>query len=112
MKTHALAYGYHAHVYYDDASKPAATALRQAVGEGFDVKIGSWHDEPVGPHPRWSYQLAFEPKLFGEIVAWLALNRNGLTVFIHPETGNALADHQDYALWMGEMLELNLDLFQ
>jgi len=103
--------GYHAHIYYDDASKPSAAALRQAVSENFDVKVGAWHDKPVGPHPRWSYQLAFAPRLFGDIVPWLALNRNGLTVFIHPETGDALADHRDHAVWMGEMLELNLGLF-
>ena len=58
---------------YDRASKPAAAALRQSVSESFDVKVGSWHDEPVGAHPRWSYQLAFEPGLFGEIIPWLAL---------------------------------------
>ena len=103
--------GYHAHVYYDAASKPAAAELRRAVSESFDVKVGSWHDEPVGPHPRWSYQLAFEPRLFGLIVPWLALNRNGLTIFIHPETGEALADHRDRAVWMGEMLELDLGVF-
>ena len=103
--------GYHAHVYYDRASKPAAAALRQSVSESFDVKVGSWHDEPVGAHPRWSYQLAFEPGLFGEIIPWLALNRNSLTIFIHPETGDDLADHRDHALWMGEMLDLDLGLF-
>ena len=103
--------GYHAHVYYDAASKPAAAALRLAVARTFDVIVGAWHDQPVGPHPRWSYQLAFEPRLFGDVIPWLAVNRNGLTVFIHPETGDALADHRDHALWMGEMLELNLGLF-
>ncbi len=111
MKPELSIEGYHAHVYYDPASKPAAAALRQAVAKSFDVSVGRWHDQPVGPHPRGSYQLAFERRLFGLLVPWLALNRNGLTIFIHPETGDALADHRDHALWMGEMLELNLGLF-
>ena len=39
------------------------------------------------------------------------LNRDGLTVFVHPGTGDDLADHRDHALWLGEKLELNLKRF-
>ena len=101
--------GYHAHVYYDAESKPAAAALREAIETRFDIRMGRWHDRPVGPHPRWSYQVAFEPPLFAEIVPWLALNRGDLVIFIHPETGDDLPDHRDRALWLGDYLELNLD---
>jgi DOPA 4,5-dioxygenase len=101
--------GYHAHVYYDAASKPAAEALRAAIEERFEVRLGRWHDRPVGPHPQWSYQIAFAPALFAELVPWLALNRGDLTVFIHPETGDDLPDHRDYAIWLGEKAELDFD---
>ncbi|HIC80007.1 MAG TPA: 4,5-dioxygenase [Kiloniellaceae bacterium] len=101
--------GYHAHVYYDAESKPAAADLREAIEARFEVRMGRWHDRPVGPHPRWSYQVAFEPPLFAEIVPWLALNRGDLVIFIHPETGDDLPDHRDRALWLGDYLELNLD---
>ena len=52
---------YHAHVYYDDDnSKAAAQQLRTAiVAAGFDVALGRWHDDPVGPHPVGSFQIAF-----------------------------------------------------
>jgi len=100
---------YHAHVYYDAASKPAAEALRAAVEAGFPVRMGRWHDRPVGPHPRWSYQIAFAPEVFATLVPWLALNRGGLTVFVHPNTGDALPDHRDHAIWLGDKAELNLD---
>lgn len=100
--------GYHAHVYYDDASRPTAEALRAAIEATFDVRLGRWHDRPVGPHPRWSYQIAFAPALFAALVPWLALNRGGLTVFVHPDTGDALPDHRDHAIWLGEKAELNL----
>ena len=43
------------------------------------------------------------------IPPWLALNRAGLTVFIHPETGDDIPDHRDYALWLGRQRELDLD---
>ena len=101
--------GYHAHVYYDQASKAAAGALRDAVAEAFAVELGRWHDAPVGPHPCGSYQIAFAPELFATLVPWLALNRGDLTVFVHPNTGEALADHSAHVIWLGESRALNLD---
>ncbi len=99
---------YHAHVYYDAASKEAAARLRAGVEARFEVTMGRWHDEPVGPHPRWSYQIAFKPALFGELVPWLALNRDGLVIFVHPNTGQDLPDHAERAIWLGEKVALNL----
>ncbi len=100
---------YHAHVYYDAASKEAAARLRAGVEAHFEVTMGRWHDKPVGPHPRWSYQIAFKPEVFGALVPWLALNRDGLVVFVHPNTGQDLPDHAERAIWLGEKVELNLD---
>ena len=100
---------YHAHVYYDAETKETAARLRAGVEARFDITMGRWHDRPVGPHPCWSYQILFEPALFGELVPWLALNRDGLTVFVHPNTGEALPDHAEHAMWLGESPELNLD---
>jgi DOPA 4,5-dioxygenase len=102
---------YHAHVYFDAATREPAQALRQAILERFEVEMGRWHEKPVGPHPRWSYQVAFAAAAFADIVPWLLLNRRGLTVFLHPNTGNALADHRDNPTWMGEMLPLDLSIF-
>ncbi len=104
----AVVRGYHAHVYYDAGSKEAAARLREAVGDRFQVTLGRWHDRPVGPHPRWSYQIAFAAELFGELVPWLALNRGDLVVFIHPITGDDVADHRDFAVWLGAKLDLDL----
>jgi DOPA 4,5-dioxygenase len=104
---------WHAHVYYDDASKPRAQTLRRALEEAFpQAGYGRWHDRPVGPHPHWSYQVAFPAALFAAIVPWLALNRDGLTVFIHPNTADDLSDHRDHALWMGSMPALDLSQFE
>jgi DOPA 4,5-dioxygenase len=101
--------GYHAHVYYDAATRSLAAQVREGVEQRFDVRMGRWHDAPIGPHPCASYQIAFAPGLVGELVSWLALNRQGLTVFIHPETGNAIADHSEHVIWLGESRKLNLD---
>ncbi len=100
---------YHAHVYYDAATKETARRLRERVAARFEVAMGRWHDRPVGPHPRGSYQIAFEPELFGTLVPWLALNRDGLVIFVHPNTGDDLADHDERAIWLGETVALDLD---
>jgi aromatic ring-cleaving dioxygenase len=109
--------GYHAHVYYDAAEKDAAAHLRNAAEARFgdpggdEVKFGRWHDNPVGPHPTGSYQIAFPAPLFSRIVPWLALNRAGLTVFVHPNTGQDLEDHRDRAIWLGTTRTLDLSIF-
>ena len=104
--------GYHAHVYYDADSRERAATVRAAIEERFDVELGRWRDEPVGPHPRPMYQVAFAPGQFDQVVPWLMLNRQGLTVLVHPETGDDLPDHSDHALWLGEVLELDLDFLR
>jgi DOPA 4,5-dioxygenase len=106
--------GYHAHVYFDAATRERAWALRELVGRTFGetVAVGRFHEKPVGPHPRWSFQVAFAPAAFDRVVPWLMLNRDDLTVLLHPETGDALGDHAVRAAWMGEMLPLNLDVLR
>tara|TARA_Y100000588_G_C13436375_1_gene577953 strand:+ start:117 stop:461 length:345 start_codon:yes stop_codon:yes gene_type:complete len=103
--------GYHAHVYFDAESTDAARKLRAEIEGKFDVDMGRFHEKLVGPHPRWSYQLAFRPNQFGEIVPWLTLNRKGLTIFIHICSGDHLMDHTDYVCWLGESVPLNLEVF-
>lgn len=103
--------GYHAHVYFDADTEDTARQLCQEAARLFPVQMGRMHARNVGPHPRWSCQLGFAADIFDQVIPWLMLNRQGLTIFAHPETGDHLADHRDHALWMGEMLELDLSIF-
>lgn len=98
---------YHAHIYYDAASRPRAERLREWVAARFRARIGSRHDEPIGPHPLPMFQIAFATEVFAELVPWLMLNRLGLTVLVHPNTDNERADHLEHALWMGQVLPLD-----
>lgn len=101
---------WHAHVYFGADTRDAAWALREVIGRELSahVEIGRFHEKPVGPHPVWTYQLAFDAAEFAHVVGWLSLNHVGLDVFIHPNTGDALSDHRDGALWLGKSYELNL----
>ncbi len=56
------------------------------------------------------YQVAFAPEVFPALVPWLALNRQGLTVLVHPETDRPRDDHLLHALWLGEKLPLKADI--
>jgi DOPA 4,5-dioxygenase len=101
--------GWHAHVYFDAVTRDAASRLREGIAQAFpDAVLGRWHDVPVGPHPQAMYQVAFATALFPALVPFLALNREGLTVLVHPDTGRQRADHAHHAMWMGAVLPLDL----
>ncbi|HEU5095904.1 MAG TPA: DOPA 4,5-dioxygenase family protein [Reyranella sp.] len=100
---------WHAHVYFDPASRDAAWALRERIEKTFDIDMGRFHEKPVGPHPRFSYQVHFRNDQLASLISWLTLNRGDLTVFVHPNTGEALEDHRDRAVWLGQQVPLNLD---
>jgi aromatic ring-cleaving dioxygenase len=105
--------GFHAHVYFDAGSVEKARALCEQAARRFPMlQMGRVHQQPVGPHPDWSCQLAFGTAIAGEVISWLALNRDGLVVFTHPLTGNELADHRDHAIWMGAVRPLDLSFFE
>jgi len=101
---------WHAHVYFDAPTRDAARGLREAIVAQFGdtVEMGRLHERPVGPHPQWSYQIAFGPGQLADVAGWLALNHGALDVFMHPNTGDALRDHRDSAVWIGRSYALDL----
>ena len=105
---------YHAHVYYDRSSKERAAQLRQWVEDRFagQVRMGSWHDEPVGPHVQAMYQIAFAPELFPTLVPFLMMNRMELTVLVHPQSGRPRDDHTVNAMWLGAVLPVKTEVLR
>ncbi|WP_370151649.1 DOPA 4,5-dioxygenase family protein [Ferrovibrio sp.] len=99
---------YHAHVYFDGpAERETAAWLRDRMAERFAVMLGRWHDRPVGPHASPMYQVAFDVADFARLVPWLMLNRRGLSILVHPNTGHQYDDHLSNALWLGPALPIN-----
>lgn len=109
MNTNAID-SWHAHVYFDAASRDAAWALREVIEAELAglIQMGRFHEKPVGPHPMWSYQMAFDAAQFAQVASWLALNHGALDVFMHPNTGDELRDHRDCAVWLGRSYTLDL----
>jgi aromatic ring-cleaving dioxygenase len=106
--------GYHAHIYFHSkASRAQAAWLREHVASQFpEALLGRWHDKLVGPHLQPMYQIAFPVALFASFVPWLMLNRQDLTILLHPETGDAYTDHAEHAFWFGAVLPLRLDVLR
>jgi DOPA 4,5-dioxygenase len=61
----------------------------------------------------------FTPAQFGAFVSWLAIWRGPLSVLIHPNTVEEdkprievqLRNHSERAIWMGERIPLDFNLF-
>jgi aromatic ring-cleaving dioxygenase len=102
---------YHAHVYFDGPEQRVLAGwIRERVAERFPVQLGGWHDRPVGPHHRPMYQIAFDVAVFPQLAPWLMINRQGLSVLVHPNTDSPYDDHLLHALWLGDRLALNGDV--
>jgi DOPA 4,5-dioxygenase len=102
---------FHAHVYFEgEAEAAAAQRVRDAVAERFAVRLGTWHERAVGPHDRPMFQIAFAPDLFAEMVPWLMLNHEGLSILIHPNSGRPRDDHLVNRIWIGKSLPLDQEV--
>jgi len=102
---------FHAHIYYDMATKDVAVKLRehfQSITYSDKVLVGKMHDAPVGPHTQPMFYIGFNGIALREILNALILRHNELSVLIHPETGDELKDHTQYAMWLGVPIPLDL----
>jgi len=104
--------GYHAHVYYDEATRPVAERLRDGLLGQFSVKPGAFSDEPIGPHPISQFSVIFQTEEVQKIVSCLMLNREGLDVLVHPLTESSYDDHSKNALWLGTPVPMRLDILR
>jgi DOPA 4,5-dioxygenase len=102
---------FHAHIYFDPDELLRAQAVAAAAQAKFGMPVGHFHTRPVGPHPRGSCQLTVPRDQFGDFAQWIALHRDGLTIFAHTSTGEDFADHTQHVIWFGDSEPLNLAIF-
>lgn len=103
---------YHVHVYYDAISRDLIQDIRAYLFEQFPdnnfIDIGRMHDHPIGPHPQAQFRIAIHHTFLQFMFNFFMKNRQGLTVLIHPETGDDIKDHTDHLVWLGTPLILNI----
>ena len=98
---------YHAHIYFDDAERAAATALRDGFGQDVAILfVGDMTDGAAGPHPIAQYEVHFLGAVVPAVVA--TIEATGLRALVHPLTDDDLADHTTLAHWIGEPVVLDV----
>ena len=104
---------WHVHVYFDASTRATADAVRADIAREMpDLQLGRMHDKPVGPHPEGSFQVLIPNDRLAAAASWFALNRQGLTVLLHPNTEDDLKDHRDFPIWYGTAPKLNYEMFE
>lgn len=105
---------YHVHIYFDEkgANGWMAHMLAQQLIAAFPGKVSGGNKVGVvGPHSRPNIEVDIKPVAFGEVLQMLQMNSNGLSVLIHPRTGDEHFDHLSAALWLGEPVPFNMGFF-
>ena len=99
---------FHAHIYYSDDDRAAASALRDRFNAGDPqvLFVGRMMDQGVGPHPIPQYEVHFLEDARPDVVA--AIEASGLRALVHPLTNDDLTDHTSLAHWIGEPIDLDV----
>jgi aromatic ring-cleaving dioxygenase len=100
---------FHAHVFFDPGDAEHARAISAELPGATGATVTSWLDRPGGPLPQAQFQIELTSAELGTVTEWLMLHREGLSMLLHPETGDDLLDHTAHAAWLGTPLELRLD---
>ncbi|MBU6474945.1 MAG: hypothetical protein KGL10_01645 [Alphaproteobacteria bacterium] len=95
---------YHIHVYFEKGtpSEMEAIVLMDALLSKFPAGIRGVHevDAGRGPHTQPNLSATIKNDAFGAVVSWLQMNNRGLSILIHPRTGDEWKDHAEAPLWI------------
>ena len=103
---------FHAHIYFNPKSQVKAEAFHQKMQQS-QLQDGTspLRFELRGPHPHWMFTVTFTSENFMAMIEFMQKHRDGLSILIHPLSGNELLDHTDYAMFLGQKENLNLSIF-
>ncbi|OTB00250.1 hypothetical protein M426DRAFT_238360 [Hypoxylon sp. CI-4A] len=119
--------GFDVHIYYylnNEGQTQYAKELWERIRREFpELRIYRFWDRPVGPHPVAMFEVnLLTPAQFGAFIAWLAIYRGPLSVLIHPNTIEDeegvserevdRRNHSQRAIWMGERIPLDFEIFE
>ncbi len=100
------AVSWHFHIYFPPDEIDKAHWLRAKMADKFRVALFQVDDEAGGPHPLPNIEVQVSCAELPRILPWLALNRQGLSVHVHPRSEDLIGDHLDWPLWLGTPVDL------
>src|SRR5262249_13653063 len=105
--------GYHIHIYHNDGkSFLSARETAESIQDLFEGDVrGVSSIGAVGPHLTPNFGVYIKPEAYGRVVQWLQANSDGLSILIHPETGDDVKDHLKSSMWLGTQLGYNDKFF-
>lgn len=105
---------YHAHIYFEEGQQTEneAREITEAVKCLFAEYVESAEKIGlVGPHTAPNYAVHLTKEGFSKIVPWLQLNNRGLSILIHPDSGEDVKDHLGPSMWLGTPVPYNDKFF-
>ena len=112
--TQAKIKDYHIHIYFDANDRKFGLSQYQAQQLADDIQTlfpdavrGIYNVGKVGPHGGTNVEVDITKESFAEILQWLQVNGRGLSILIHPETGDDLKDHLESSLWLNRVTPYN-----
>ena len=105
---------YDVHIYFEPGTLQGFEARQLAEGlrAAFPDDTSKAYDVPVtGPHTKPNVEVVIDKKALGEVMQFLQMHREGLSVLVHPRTGDEEEDHLRSALWLGEPVPMSEPFF-
>lgn len=115
MQTQPAVTGYDIHIYFESGpkvleNKSKVEALAQALLEAIP-EAGGLHPVQAGrgPHLLANVEVTIPPEALSKALTLLQTNNPGLSILVHPHTGDEVLDHTKLANWVGKPVPLDLD---
>lgn len=100
---------FHAHIYFDESTQSKAEVFHKKIQQNpAQSAVSPMRFELRGPHPKWMFTVNFSIAKFMSMIEFMQENRDGLSILIHPLSGNEVLDHTEYAMFLGQKEHLNL----
>jgi DOPA 4,5-dioxygenase len=109
---------HHVHVYFNHAAHSElkkAEDLKVKIAQNFpDLQHGKLYADPVGPHMEGQFVVYAPDNRLNMVKEFLKAHNNGLSILIHPNTGNDIVDHSDAKTeWINKKPDLlNINYFK
>ena len=110
----AKASEYHVHIYFKETwdewqAEMLAVGLKGAFGD----KVSKPHTAgAIGPHTQRNIEVDVKPEALAEVLLAIQANNQGLSVLVHPRTGDEVFDHKVAAVWVGQPVAFNEKFFE